>query len=151
MSFIFNKKKFNQGFTLIELLVVIAVVGTMAAIVLTQLNSARGKGADAQKRANFKNLATQAALFYESPDPPNPSPGTYTGVCTYSPFQKIYDASGAICTPSVANFRVRVQLTQQNVFNPTSGVDWLCADAEKVVVCNNDPTGGSGAACPAAC
>lgn len=55
----------SRGFTLLELLVVIAVIGILAAITLAALGSTRAKGADANIKANLKNAASQAQLYYD--------------------------------------------------------------------------------------
>ena len=56
----------TNGFTLIELLVVIAVIGILASVVMVSLNSARGKGRDARKIADFKSIATAFQLYYDT-------------------------------------------------------------------------------------
>lgn len=55
----------TKGFTLIELLVVIAIIGLLSAIVVTNLNTARVKGADTAVKANLGNARSQAELYYD--------------------------------------------------------------------------------------
>jgi type IV pilus assembly protein PilA len=59
-------KNTQKGFTLIELLVVIAIIGILSSIVIASLNSARTKGKDAAIRGQFKQLQTQAEVFYDA-------------------------------------------------------------------------------------
>ena len=56
--------KSNKGFTLIELLVVIAIIGILSGIVLTSLNSARGKAEDAKVKADLSGLRSAAEIYY---------------------------------------------------------------------------------------
>ena len=49
-------KKFTKGFTLIELLVVIAIIGILSAVVLTSLNSARGKANRTSALATLRSV-----------------------------------------------------------------------------------------------
>ncbi len=56
----------KRGFTLIELLVVISIVGALASVVLSSVNVARDKGADAAIKSNLANMRVQAALLFDN-------------------------------------------------------------------------------------
>lgn len=73
MRNMFTKGHIKKGFTLIELLVVIAIIGILASIVMVSLNSARGKGKDANIQSNLNSIRTQAEVVAGT--------GDYTGVC----------------------------------------------------------------------
>jgi type IV pilus assembly protein PilA len=61
-----NLKTTNKGFTLIELLVVIAIIGTLSSVVLSNLNTARGKGANATVKANMDSLRKEIEVYYNN-------------------------------------------------------------------------------------
>lgn len=56
----------KKGFTLIELLVVIAIIGILSTVVLNNLNTARGKSANAAVKANLSNLRKEIELYYDT-------------------------------------------------------------------------------------
>jgi general secretion pathway protein G len=52
------------GFTLIELLVVVSLIGVLATLVLANLNAARQRGRDAQRKSDLRNIQTALRLYY---------------------------------------------------------------------------------------
>jgi prepilin-type N-terminal cleavage/methylation domain-containing protein len=61
---IFGKAlKKDKGFTLIELLVVVAIIGILAAVVISSLNSARKRGRDAQRVREIQEIHNAIELY----------------------------------------------------------------------------------------
>lgn len=61
------KKQDNRpsfGFTLIELLVVIAIIGILAALVLSNFNSARDRARDAQRKSDTDQIKKALQMYY---------------------------------------------------------------------------------------
>jgi len=54
----------SRGFTLIELLVVVAIIGILASVILSSLNSAREKGRDTKRIADLKQIATALEMYF---------------------------------------------------------------------------------------
>jgi prepilin-type N-terminal cleavage/methylation domain-containing protein len=54
----------KKGFTLIELLVVIALIGILSTLIMANLNSARERSRDAQRKADLRNIQTAFRLYY---------------------------------------------------------------------------------------
>jgi len=54
----------HTGFTLIEMLVVISIIGILATLVAANLNSARSRARDAQRKSDIKNIETALRLYY---------------------------------------------------------------------------------------
>jgi prepilin-type N-terminal cleavage/methylation domain-containing protein len=65
----------QRGFTIMEILVVIAIIGILASVVLSQVQKARSRGADAAVKSNLTNARPQAALFQEQ------NSGLFDDVC----------------------------------------------------------------------
>lgn len=52
------------GFTLIELLVVVSLIGVLATLVIANMNSARERARDAQRKSDLRNIQTALRLYY---------------------------------------------------------------------------------------
>lgn len=58
----------QKGFTLIELLVVIAIIGTLASVVLSSLDTARGKARDSKRSAEIGQIGKALQLYWTDND-----------------------------------------------------------------------------------
>lgn len=56
--------KKQNGFTLIELLVVVSLLGILATLVIANMNSARERARDAQRKSDLRNIQTALRLYY---------------------------------------------------------------------------------------
>lgn len=76
--YILNSKR---GFTLIELLVVISIIGILTTLVAANLNSARSRARDAERKSDIRNMATALRLYFNDWNqyPPNTCGGG--GIC----------------------------------------------------------------------
>lgn len=57
-------RKLAQGFTLIEMLVVISIIGILAVLISANLNSARSRARDTERKSDIKNIETALRLYY---------------------------------------------------------------------------------------
>lgn len=115
-----KKTYLEKGFTLIELLVVIAIIGILSGIVISNLNSARGKSADVAVKAGMAAIRDQAEIFYDIGN-------TYgaSSICTLT------GAGSGSDTGMFADSVVKAQITQIKSQLATGGT----------VVCSTDSTG----------
>ena len=86
-----NSRK-SLGFTLIEMLVVVSLIGILTTLVTANLNSARERARDTQRKSDLRNLETALRLYYQDYQvfPGNGSNGEIAGcesggtsVCTW--------------------------------------------------------------------
>lgn len=84
---IYNIQYTKLGFTLIELLVVVSLIGVLATLVLANLNSARERARDAQRKSDLRNIQTGLRLYYnDNAGYPQSSSGNIIGcggTCTW--------------------------------------------------------------------
>ncbi len=59
----FPPKDTKWGFTVVELLVVLAIIGLLASIILTQLQSSRARARDAEREQEIKTIQNGLAIY----------------------------------------------------------------------------------------
>lgn len=58
-------QKIQKGFTLIEMLVVVSLIGVLTTLVAANLNSARERARDTQRKSDLRNIETALRLYYQ--------------------------------------------------------------------------------------
>lgn len=59
----------KQGFTLIELMIVVAIIGILTALVTVNLQGARERARDAQRKGNLEHIQVALELYKNDHDP----------------------------------------------------------------------------------
>lgn len=96
-----QKSKKNWGFTLIELLVVVSIIGILATLVTANLNAARSRARDAERKSDLKNMSTALRMYYNDLGA-YPSTSTFTTLITNkSSFSN--STTGSVYMSSVPN------------------------------------------------
>jgi len=55
----------NKGFTLIELLVVVSIIGLLASVVMTSLNTARAKARDTKRMQDLHQIKVALEMYFD--------------------------------------------------------------------------------------
>lgn len=79
--------RIKKGFTLVELLVVVSIIGILTTLVVANLNSARERARDANRKSDLRNIQTALRLYYNDiGNYPTSSSGNIVGcdgTCTW--------------------------------------------------------------------
>lgn len=137
--------KKNLGFTLIELLIVVAIIGILASVVLSSLNTARTKAIDVTIKSNLANARAEGQIFYDigntffTDDTNNVclsidgifeimTAAHVSATTTASITNGSQTPTTTNCNASVEAWVAQVPLKQLDVFGTGSGVDYYCVD-----------------------
>lgn len=104
----------KKGFTLIELIVVIAIIGTLAGLIVNNLNDARLRARDAKRKQELNSLKTALRLYYN--DNQTYPPNLAVDLTDYIKVMPEYKSDSYALTDSGNVFTVKVTL--ENLSDP---------------------------------
>lgn len=110
--------KIQKAFTLIELLVVISLIGILATLVVANVNSARERARDAQRKSDLRNIQTALRLYYND----------NTG---YAPKVEIDAAFGTVWSKNGATY---MNLLPKDPLSPNQEYIYTYVDSENYVL-----------------
>jgi len=82
----------GAGFTLIELLVAISIIGILSALLMTNLQDARSRARDVQRKSDLRQLKTALRMYYND-NQGYPVTGTNGIIATFN-WGSAFDATG---------------------------------------------------------
>ena len=132
-----NLRRAN-GFTLIELLVVVSLIGVLATLVLANLNAARQRGRDAERKADMRNIQTALRLYYNDEGGfPENNTSHQMIACddTACSWNSVWSSDGIIYMPILPGDRVSTQ---------TYRYTQIDADSYTIDACLENKSDGSG-------
>ena len=111
-------KKNIKGFTLIELLVVVSLIGILSTLVVANMNSARERARDAQRKSDLRNIQTGLRLYY------NDNSG-------YPPKAEMDAAWGTLWTKNGATY---MNILPKDPLSPTQDYIYTYTDSENYIL-----------------
>lgn len=110
----------SKGFTLIELLVVVAIIGVLASVVISSLNTARAKAADSKLKQQLNNMRAEVD-FYTGVGNEYP-----LGVCAITA-DTLFDSANSGLGHFFENLDLTNTLCYAEAGQPSSGMAWAIA------------------------
>ncbi len=110
--------KLKRGFTLIELLVVISLIGILSTLVVANMNSARERARDAQRKSDLRNIQTGLRLYY------NDNNG-------YAPKAEMDATWGAVWTKNGTTY---MNILPKDPLSPTQDYVYTYTDSENYIL-----------------
>jgi general secretion pathway protein G len=130
------------GFTLLEILVTTAIIGTLAAILLPNLNAARERSRDAVRKSDLATIQKALELYKQDQTPPAlPNVLPQSGNCWYS------TGNGATC-PNNANVYLKKFPGDPKTSPGTAYYYTKNGLTYTLAACLENPADSSGTNCP---
>lgn len=83
-----ENRKSIKGFTLVELLVTMSILGVLATIIAGGFRSAQGRGRDATRKGDLKEISSSLELFYQDYSRYPADSSGLIAACSFDPVTK---------------------------------------------------------------